>query len=85
MIPEPDADTELLTVTEIDFEEALNDTIAENNDFVAPNNDYLTTLAPIKTVEDTDGDNFINARIRLFHDTGLEKYRTAKYRAYLVS
>ena len=85
MIPEPDADTELLTVTEIDFEEALSDTIAEKNNFVAPNYDYLTTLAPMKTVEDTDGDNFINSRIRPFHDTGLKNYRTAKYRAYLVS
>ena len=40
LIPEPDADTELLIVTVIDFEEALSDTIVENNNFVAPNNDY---------------------------------------------
>ena len=46
-----------------------NDTIAKNDGFVAPNYDYVTTLASIKTVEDIDGDNFINARIRPFHDT----------------
>ena len=69
MIPEPELEPELLTVTEIEFEEAINDTIAENDDFVAPNNDNVTTLAPMKTVEDMDGDNFINARIRPFHDT----------------
>ena len=70
MIQEPDNDTELLTVTENDFEEALNDTITETDGFVAPNYDYATTLnAPMKTVEEMDGDNFINARIRPFHDT----------------
>ena len=69
LIPEPEIDTELLTVTENEFEEVLNDTIAENDGFVAPNYDYVTTLAPMKTVEDMDGDNFINARIRPFHDT----------------
>ena len=35
----------------------------------SPNYDYVTTLAPMKTVEDIDGDNFINARKRPFHDT----------------
>ena len=29
----------------------------------------LPTLAPMETVEDMDDDNFINARIRPFHDT----------------
>ena len=58
LIREPELETELLTVTEVEFEEALNDTIAENDGFVAPNYDYLTTLAPMKTVEDIDGDNF---------------------------
>ena len=68
LIWEPELETELLTVTEVEFEEALNDTIAENVGFVAPNYDYLTTLAPMKTVEDIDGDNFI-AIICPFHDT----------------
>ena len=54
MIPEPGLETELLTVTESEFEEALNDTIAENDGFVAQNYDYVTTLAPMKTVEDMD-------------------------------
>ena len=58
-----------LTVTENDFEEALTDTVAESDGFVAPNNDYVTTFAPMKTVVDTDGDKFINARKRPFHDT----------------
>ena len=62
LISEPELETELLTVSEIEFEEALNDTIAENDGFVAPNYDYVTTLAPMKTVEDTNCDNFINAR-----------------------
>ena len=69
MIPEPELETELLTVTENESGEAINDTIAENDGFIAPNYDYVTTLAPMKTVEDMDGDNFINARIRPFHDT----------------
>ena len=69
MIPEPELETELLTVTENESGEAINDTIAENDGFVAPNYDYGTTLAPIKTVEDIDGDNFINARMGPFHDT----------------
>ena len=62
-------DTELVTVTEVEFEEASNDTIAENDGFVAPNYDYVTRLASMKTVKDTDDDNFINARILPFHDT----------------
>ena len=69
MIPEPELETELLTVTENESGEAINDTIAENDGFVAPNYDYGTTLASIKTVEDIDGDNFINARMGPFHDT----------------
>ena len=69
LIPVPDDEIELLTVTEMEFEEALNDTIAENDGFVAPNYDYVTTLAPLKTVDDINGENFINARIRPFHDT----------------
>ena len=69
LIPEPEVETEILTVTENEFEAALNETIAENDGFVEPNYDYVTTLAPMKTVEDIDGDNFINARIRPFHDT----------------
>ena len=52
----------------------MNETIAENDfddGFTEPNYDYVTTLAPMKTVldMDSDGDNFINARIRPFHDT----------------
>ena len=43
MIPEPELETEFLTVTEIEFEEAINDTIAENDGFVAPNYDNVTT------------------------------------------
>ena len=69
MIQEPENDTELVTVTENEFKEAFNGTITENDGFVAPNNNYVTTLAPMKTVEDTNCDNFINARIRPFHDT----------------
>ena len=38
-------DTELISVTEVEFEEALNDTIAENDGFVASNNDNVITLA----------------------------------------
>ena len=64
LIQEPELEPELLTITENEFEEAINDTIAENDGFVAPNYDYVTTLAPMKTVEDIDGDNFINARIQ---------------------
>ena len=58
-------DTELVTIKN-EIEEALNDTtcIAENDGFVAPNYDYVITLAPKTTIEDMDGDNFINARIR---------------------
>ena len=44
----------------------FNDNIAENVGFVAPNNGYITTLAPMKTAEDIDGDSFINARKRPF-------------------
>ena len=69
MISEPELETELLTVSEIEFEEALNDTIAENDGFVAPNHDSVTTLASMKTVADMDGDNFINAKKRPFHGT----------------
>ena len=47
----------------------MNDTIAENDGLVAPNYDFVTSLASMKTVEDLDGDNFINARKRPFHDT----------------
>ena len=47
-----------IIVTENEFEKAFTDTVAENDGFVAPNYDYVTTLAPIKTVEDMDGDNF---------------------------
>ena len=37
LIPEPDIDTELLTVTQNEFQEAFNDTFAKNDGFVAPN------------------------------------------------
>ena len=69
MISEQDLETKLLTVTENEFKEAINDTIVENDCLVAPNYDYVTTLAPMKTGENMDGDNFINARIGPFHDT----------------
>ena len=69
LIPEPELETELPTVPENESGEAINDTIAENDGFVAPNYDYVTTLAPMKTGENMDGDNFINARIGPFHDT----------------
>ena len=55
MIPEPELETELLTVTENESGEAINDIIAENDGFVAPNYDYVTTLTPIKTVDDKNG------------------------------
>ena len=58
-------DTELVTITENEFEEASNVTFAENDGFVAPN--YVITLAPMTTIEDMDGDNFIKARKRPFH------------------
>ena len=79
LIPESEVVTEMLTVTDNEFEEALNDTIAENDGFVAPNYDYVTTLAPMKTVENVDGDNFINARIRPFHDTDQVQNATKIY------
>ena len=69
LIQEPDIGKELLTVTENEFEEALNDIIAENDGFVASYYDYGITLAPMKIVEDIDGFNFRNARILQFHDT----------------
>ena len=55
--------TDKLIVTENEFEEALTDTVAENDGFVAPNYKYVTTLAPMKTVKDMDSDSFINARV----------------------
>ena len=39
LIPEQELETELLSVSENEFEESLNDTIAENDGFVAPNHD----------------------------------------------
>ena len=43
LIQESDNDTELPNVTENEFGEALDDTIAENDGFVAPNYDNVTT------------------------------------------
>ena len=37
LIQEPENDTELVTVTENEFEKALNDTLAENNGFIVLN------------------------------------------------
>ena len=47
----------------------MDDINAENDGFVAPYYDYGTTLASVKTAEDMDGDNFINARRRPFENT----------------
>ena len=58
---------ELVTITENEFKEVSNDTFTENDGFVAPN--YVITLAPKTTIEDMDGNNFIKARKRPFHDT----------------
>ena len=71
LLPESEVENEIPTFTVTEFEEVLNDTIAENDGFVAPNYDYVTTIAPMSTVTDIDSDedNFINARIRPFHDT----------------
>ena len=47
----------------------MDDIIAENDGFVAPYYDYGTIVDPMKTVEEMDGDNFINARTRPFENT----------------
>ena len=38
--------------SELDKEDAVNDTIAENDGFVTSNYDYVITLASMKTIEE---------------------------------